>query len=610
MLLKDAIALIELNISQDLRHQDYERVVALAEKYERLITGEDMAPLLQQFVRRETAAEFDQRLRITQAITPAVANSIMTPFNKVTRNKKVTKRLEITNPKQKEAVEKMITDFYGDEADNKGLDYWLQTRFVDLSFLDPNAFLVTEWGAFDYRYEKPKPYPFEVSSKEATNFKYNNNTLKWLIVMNSILYQSKKDMKEGYKWTLYDEDYTITYTQVDKLYVPKDGETLVELSKNTGRKDKQYYIQNIYTPKLGYCPAMRVGYMFDKKTKGRTYVNPFHPSLTYFMKSIKTVSELDLTMALHAFPQKLQYVNPCSGSGTDKCYGGKTMEGSECGVCKGLGFTVHTSAQDALYFALPKDKEDMLPLNDMLVYKGPDINVVSFQKEFVEWLEIKCHRTIFNSDIYVNPNNSVAKTATEKNLEMESIYDALAPFAQRISTLWVFAVYTFAKLADANPEASTIHHSFPADLKMETLATLLEKIKTANDSGAPSFIVEGITNDIAEQMYVDDEIGMLRYKTKKLFYPFSGKRTDEILSLLNGNLISEYNKVLYANYEQVYNLLEIEYGTDFYRWTPQKQNEQIKKIVEQLMADMQGANVDSLNNRMRTMLNQNNPAVN
>ena len=43
-----------------------------------------------------------------------------------------------------------------------GFETWLKTRFVELSFGDPNGFIVIEWDAVGVN-ETIKPRPFEVS---------------------------------------------------------------------------------------------------------------------------------------------------------------------------------------------------------------------------------------------------------------------------------------------------------------------------------------------------------------------------------------------------------------------------------------------------------------
>ena len=57
---------------------------------------------------------------------------------------------------------------------------------------------------------------------------------------------------------------------------------------------------------------------------------------------VKANSELDLTMALHTFPQKIQYVSKCKDL---QCRDGKTVDGAGvCPSCHGSGYEIITSA--------------------------------------------------------------------------------------------------------------------------------------------------------------------------------------------------------------------------------------------------------------------------
>src|SRR5690606_23679943 len=146
--------------------------------------------------------------------------------------------------------------------------------------------------------------------------------------------------KKGLRYTLYDIDYTVVFTEVDKKFLEENvmqddlyaAERLVEIKGKT-------YSMDVYEPKVGYVTAARIGYNRDIFTKGRTFVSPIKPAEAFLRKSIKTVSELDLSMTLHAFPQKIQYVDTCPGESPEKrCFHGKTEDGQEiCKACGGSG---------------------------------------------------------------------------------------------------------------------------------------------------------------------------------------------------------------------------------------------------------------------------------
>ncbi len=97
-------------------------------------------------------------------------------------------------------------------------DRYMEVRWVELNDIDPNTFVIFEWGSFDPVKEFLQPYPFEVDSYQAIDYEYRNNILQYLTARINILVpnQEKEEdpPKEGYKYIIYLPDETIIYTQI------------------------------------------------------------------------------------------------------------------------------------------------------------------------------------------------------------------------------------------------------------------------------------------------------------------------------------------------------------------------------------------------------------
>ena len=593
MEVKDAVQLAKTLAKSGETHQDYDRVVKMADTYMTLITGEEMDRLLMQFVQRESKEMFEQRKRMTQAITPAVASSISKPFYKVSRNDKVKKRFDFKDPVKNQSVTTMMRGFFGEKRKKtRGLDYWLNTRFVELTFIDPNAWVVVEWETPEAN-EVPEPHPFEITAREAVNFKYWNEELQWLFARLDIKFDKLNDKGEvvkerGTKWTLYEQDWTVVICQVCPKKMKADGYILRPLEELLEWDDKHYLV-TVYEPRLGFVPAFRVGYNRDEYTKGRTFLNPFHPAMSFFMKSIKTVSEMDLTMSLHTFPQKLQYVEKCRGESREKpCHHGYVNGTSmKCEACQGTGYKIHTTAQDAILMPMPESKEDMIPLDDILVYKAPPIDLIKFQDEYTKGLKLEAHLAVFNSQVFVNPDAQVAKTATEVDANMQGVYDTLEPYTEKVSEMWKDVVYVMAHLAAVDkPEDAEIVHQYPADPKLKTTAVLLAELEAVNTSGAPSFMRDSISEDLASIIYAGDDLGYLKYSVKHRFFPFNGKTPDEIAMLVSSQFVSKFTKVLYANFEAVFNDIALEHPNFWYMNSYSKQWDIVQDKVNEYMEEL------------------------
>jgi hypothetical protein len=626
MELTAAFTLTKRLIETGETHVDYERVTGLAETYRIYITGQDIGKKLIQFVQREDAALFKQRLDLTKSITPASASSVRQPFNKVARNDRIRKTKTIKNETRQKALDGMVAGFYGSRRKkNKGLDYWLKTRFIEMQFIDPNSWVVVEWDAAASESEPVKPRPFEVSAKEAVNFFVVNDEVRWLFVKQEITFLSfgtapangtnvgenskvpgvvtpatapgeKPNKKNGFRFTLYDEDVTLVYEQVDPEYLKSIGYVLAGNEKYETINTATFIVRD-YTPNVGYPPVFRIGYKRDEATKGRTYVNPWHDGLCYFDKSLKTVSELDLTMTLHTFPKIFQYVQKCQGpTRQKKCNQGILQDGSKCPSCDGKGFKIHTTAQDAVLLPMPESKEDMLDLEGLMAYKAPPIELIKFQNEYTQQLERQVHQAVYNSQVFVkkgstpqgNSSGQPIQTATETDYNMQSVYDTLEPFTEKLSEMWCDLVITFAILAGASEEEIDAGHEFPADYKLKTSDILLGERKTATDSGAPAFLLETIDDDLAGIIYAGDPLGLQKYRVKRRYFPFSGNTPDEIAALVSSQYVPEEPKVLYSNFDQIFKELEIE-NPEFWTTTDlPKQREllasKVKQFIERLKA--------------------------
>ena len=587
--------------SSNKKHADYQRTVDLAKEYKAHVSGVGIDDYLKRFAKREDEEMFEQRKRLTNSISQSVASSLQKPFYKVARNKNVKKKFTLKGDKNREEiVQKMISGFYGtNELNTKGLDFWLKNRFIELTFTDPNAFVVIEWEA------KPEnvplePYPYEVNSIDAYDYTYKHGVLNELFTRQSetIIYLDK-DGAEKEKvvdaFTLYEIGSSLKVVEYCPKYFEAKGIVIDETRQVTFVENEIHFIATYNETNLDFIPAFRVGYIRDTATDGRTFVNPFESAMPYFRKALKAVSELDLSITLHTFPQKLQYVTKCKGKGTKKCNNGM-VSGTQtvCGECKGSGLQIHTSGQDAIYFPLPDTPEEMFDLDKFLVYKQPPIDLIKFQDEYVRNLKKDAHLSVYNSNMFLAEDPQFAKTATEVNTNTQGIFDTLFPYTEKFSEVWKTAVKVFVRLSGFLTDFELIH-IFPTDLEIKTVAVLMAELKLANESEAPSYFRDAILEEIANQVYEGDELGREKHFTRHKFFPFSGKTETEIQFLMASPYVSNFTKVLYANFEAIFtdiekalpNFYKLNYNT---QW--EKLNEFAKPYLEEINSQNEPLRID------------------
>lgn len=587
--LKQLINIIENNNS----HVDYDRVTSLAKDYKFYITGKGVDQRLKRFNPREDEDLFKQRCNLTIPVIPAASSSLIKPFYKVARTRPLSEKIIPTkkvNTKNVSEVVSRIKSFYGSETNDTGLNYFLKNRFVELSFWDPNSWIVIEFDEFDSKKEKAKPRPFEVSSEEAINFSIINNIVQYLVVKNKIKIKDSSDKNkvvDAVKFTIYTDNDSIVAEQTFE----KQNE--IELLPNQQYKEigSNNYVISTFNHKAGKVPAIRVGYKRDLETDGRTFVSPLHDAICFFEKSVKQGSEYDLSTCLHTFPQKIvRLTKGCPGDGKQKCVGGRLSDGSFCRTCQGTGKPVHTSGQDLVEVELPETKEDYIPLSDFVYYVPLPIELLKLQKQWIDDLKIDCHQAVFNSTILIKKTSSTdqssdggQKTATESDMDMDSVYDTLNPFADKVSSVWSSIVEFIAIFTDNIDKVEWVHR-FPSNFKLKSKEMLYQDMSTANTGNLPAFVKEAITDELAEQVFVDDPKGIIRYRIQKMHYPFNGKTETEIIAAINSDMVLLETKVLYYYFDQVFDMLEREYeknGKDFYVDTDvYKRQEEIDKKVQ------------------------------
>jgi DNA-binding XRE family transcriptional regulator len=527
-------------VKNNKKHQDYVRVTELAEKYFKLVTGKGIESLLHKVVTRESDEEFDQRTKITKSVCPAILNSTKLPFQKAARKQPIVRKIdfEAEGEAKKQKLESFINKYWGD----KSLEKYLEYAFIDYNYTDPNAFLITEFAPFDSRIENAQSYPFVATSSEAIMFEYHNEILDYLIVQLPILYLNKGTPQPGFKYTMYLGMDTIELVQVSE----DQKFEAIEI-------EKKYYIVTYFEPKNEKVPAIRFGFIRDTETKGRTFTSVFHAVLAYLEKTLKIDSELDLSTAMVAFPQRFAYVSSCQNPG---CNHGELLGGGICDTCHGTGQQpFHRSTMDVVTLTLPKDPADIIDLERMMVYKAPPIELLTFQQDYIEYLKKSIHAMMFNSDLFTRAEVSV--TATEKVLETDNMNDTLYPFARQYSSVWEFTVRDIATFTDL--EGVIVQHKFPNDFKMKGLTELMTELKMAKDAGASTSTIAAIEDDINEILYSDRPDMLKEIRIKNMINPFRGFSEADIRFIISQNNVPLYNRTLWENFESIFQDLETEH---------------------------------------------------
>ena len=577
--------LIEV-VGDGARHPFYNRTTQLAALYRKLVTGDGLDDLLRQFTMRESTEAFRQRVAITQHIVTSVVANIMDVFYKIPRSNYQRILSYGAGEDQKEAVlEELIGKFWG----TKTLDEWFKTRWFEMIQTDPNAFVVTEFGAFDpARGERATSYPFEVDSESAVDYRLDNNVLQHIVVRDAFkVRKANKSEATFEKYTIYLSNETLVLKEVEpspslpnppeeRKYYEVEGGALI-------RFQKRLFFLAFNTPhNAGYVPAFQVGYARDQWTGGNTFVAPFDKCVPILLKGIKSNSELDLTMALSAFPFRAEYAPACTADG---CIDGHLGNGDLCPSCKGTGHQSVTSAQEKLVLTLPRRGEELIDLEKLVVFKAPPVDILKFQQEYIDELTRKAKSVVFNADIF--SRQQISDTATGKNIDLTNVYDTLFPCAQGYAEKWRFQVYAVARFAsiEAGLVAMLV---FSKDFKLKDLTALLAELESANRSDAGPVVIRNIQADIARIVYADNPKEFKAWEVRERFNPFSGMSADKISLALSSASVPARYKVLYMMLGVIFDELEAE-QEGFYMKPVADQRRIVNEKVQTYLTEAQGA---------------------
>jgi hypothetical protein len=578
-------------IEKEPKHKWYDRAVTWAEYYMRMITGEGQDVDLRQVVRRESPEDFKQRVSLTESITPAMTGGVIKTYEKTYRARPLIDKLDFEQgdkgegfETKTEALQKVTDTFYGGDS----IDHYLKTRVKDLSFSDPNAWIVVEFDPFDSATEKAKPRPVEYSSHSAIDYGYNRDRslnylfIKEKITLSKVAANGDTLTKEGTRYTLYFTDWAWVITELF------EQPTSTSLSDQSGevisnKANSKFYTLEKHFSGAGMVQAKRIGYVQDIFTQGETYVNPFHSGVPYLKKTIKAVSEMDLTQALHAHPQKVMYADRCKPDSSTGLCPSSGQKPHECSKCGGTARLVPTSAQEVILFDLPRKGDDVIDISKLVVYFHPDTEFLKFMGEWQEYLRTSFHRACFNSETFTQ--DTVEKTATAKNIDLQNVYDPLYDYAIQMAKIYMEIVRICAAFTD-NDDGLIVNRVPPSDFGLKSFNQKLLDLQMANQSNAPGAVRTNLTGEVMKDIYRDDQVALKRYECKSRHHPFNGKTQEEILVIMAGNEVTVFTKTLYANYDPIFEELEMEAKEVwFYDMTYEKQKMLIKAKVDSIVAE-------------------------
>lgn len=555
-------------------HAHYTRTVELASKYTALSTGVGIANYMKMYSRREDAHLFKQRVEITEQITPAVIANLSAILEKAYRSH-YRRELTYGSDEQADARTAEFEAIVSGYAGKVGVDRYLQDRLIELNCTDPNTWIIQEWKDFNNLVEYADPYPFEASAEMAVDFAYDRGILQYVTVKTTL--PNPKDAQTPLiRLTCYQQNFAATLTQTGAMSARTDSTELMP-GESVWADGKEWVYQE-YRHDLGEVQAFRAGYKRDKVTAGGTFVWPFEAADPYLMKSLKVVSELDLTAANVAMPLTMRYGDECKAPGCDHGY---NADGGLCGACDGTGKKKSPTSvmEEIVVTPMPDSPDNMLDLSKLYTHVHPDVSILQWQEAYVEKLEKKCKSAVLNSEIF--SKDEVAQTATGKSIDQQNANDFVFKFFRFYAECWKQTVYSIANIT--GKQSGLMAQIFVSrDLKLKTVGELMEELKAANDSQAGPATRRAIEWDIMRATMIDSPDEFAQWEIQERFNPFSGYTEEQKMLWAQSDLIPRSQRVLYANLGYIFDSLEFE-NPGFYRLPYEQQRQLVEAKVDEII---------------------------
>lgn len=584
-------------------HAHYDETVKKAKFYKQIMTGDDQEELLIKYKDAETGTQKQQRVKLTNSRTQYASGKIWSVFNEVSRSDNVVEVIKYpedndTNNEKLEEIHDRLKKFHGYE---NALQYTYEA-IKRYNFYDPNAFLVVNFTPFDHTKSKTEfVYPVEVTSEQAIRYEYSNGILIYLLFFKDIYWETVDDngkpkTEKGKHYFLYAKDVAYEFIQLPEKdpelkpgFAPIQINTIPENNMYNQDGKPVMFQWTRHELKSKRIPVIRTGYIHDAANQRATCVSPMQPAEKLLLDLIWTKSEYDLAKALHWFYQKFIYAPACEFEHEEHghCNGGNlSISGEVCPECDGTGMMIHTTVQDVIVLKLPQDAADVVPLSNMVHYENIDITIGKHLQEDYQTIETDIFKAVFNSQAF--DRSEVAVTATEKNLDLRAVKNALIDFGNHISRVYKFIVQMTAIYLD-NDEELIIQHKHPKDFKFYDVDSLVKQRNDAVTAGAPYQVIRNIDLQILEMQHLDDPEVVTMMAAKEKFKPFREKSESERMFVLTQLSKDDYHRILWVYFEDI--MAEIwaedkDRDTPWYKLPYIQQKEIVEAKVETMQEDI------------------------
>ena len=561
MNVQEALIIATHIINKNHKHKNHSIAVAIKEEFTKYVTGEEIESVLLQFNRREDDEQFKQRKNLSSITIPGTIARVMQPITRLVNIKPQNNSIEVVEDNE---ITQKISEHIANYFDNKSMLTNIVDTIIRSANVDPNAYIV---NVFD---ENETMITKVIGCESILDYaKDNKGNLLWLFVVED------EDMAQ-IELVNGEQKYVTSVIKKHTFYGPDFDIVIVKDKEGQTKIGSEMYSVEIFMHEGETLSAYSVG-IKKHPTIDDLFVPFINDAKEIIKKLIQQISECDLTRRLHAFPRLYEYLPECKGDGSNVCLNGMTTDGSKCKNCNGTGYSTHKSTQDKVTLALPTNIEKMFDLSMLQNYANMPIDSFRYMNELIKEYSNDLIQVIYNKNIF--ETIKVNQTATSALLDMQSVFDALVLFTNKISEVYKNSVTHYYKFLGQSVVANI---SYPYNLNIIGYEGLLAILQDAKNAGASYQVIEKINIMIEQSLYVDSPENLVRINTKRFFNPLASKDTNTIQMYLMSPQVSDYDKTLYLNIDRIFMDIEMS-DANFYQKTTKAQNAIIEAKVNEII---------------------------
>lgn len=345
----------------------------------------------------------------------------------------------------------------------------------------------------------------------------------------SIVEYGGKPCKVGRTFYLYDEDNIWRIEQVGKFV------------------DHKFNAWIVYNHGLGYLPCKKMaGVPSILRTDEIYYTSRFYYAVDILDWALLYANYLNVSIANVCFPFRWMVGDECD---FQDGHGGGCVDGKiagengfkDCPSCGGTGLKIRTSPMKTYLLKSERgqDKGDT-SFPQPIGFVSPQTNTLEFTRDMAAQYTADARKMLH---VYTtNDTSSGDDTATRQLLDLKAMYAFVQPDSDQTFDIFQFLLDVIGNVREGK-EFVGAELTYPTTFDFRTDADILEDIKVARESGAPTHIINSLIYQyISNRFYADDE----RFKVSELI-----SAADRLLTLQNDEVIQRKAQGAVSNWEIV-----------------------------------------------------------